>query len=98
MGALKLVILAGIGYLYWENHKKRSTLAWDYDLRKKVSWILTTDFRAKDEEIMDFFTHRTYKKYLKSDKGEKFLSKEQVDELGKAYIQYLKGRKVEHSN
>jgi len=93
MGVLKLIILVGIGYLYWQNHQKRSTLAWDYDLRKKVSWILAADFRAKDEDIMDFFTHKTYKKYLKSYRGEKFLSKEQIDELGRAYIQYLKGKK-----
>lgn len=93
MGVLKVAILVGIAYLYWENHKKRSTLAWDYDLRKKVSWILAADFRAGDEDIMEFFTHKTYKRYLKSYRGEKFLSKEQVDELGRAYIQYLKSKK-----
>jgi len=94
MGGLKLVILAGIGYLYWQNHQKRSSLAWDYDLRKKVSYILVADFRAADEDIMEFFTHKTYKRYLKSYKGEQFLSKEQTDELGRAYIQYLKGKKT----
>jgi len=90
---LKLLIVAGIAYLYWENHKKRSTLMWDYELRKKVSYILVADFRARDEDIMDFFTHKTYKKYMKTYKGEQFLSKEQIDELGKSYIEYLKSKK-----
>ena len=95
MGILKIGILAGIAYLYWQNHKRRSTLMGDYELRQKVSYILAADFRAKDEEIMDYFTHKTYKKYLKSYKGEKYLSKEQIDELGRSYIQYLKSRKTQ---
>ena len=93
MGILKVGILAGIGYLYWQNHKKRSTLVWDYELRKKVSYILLADFRAKDEEIMEYFTHKAYKRYLKGYKGENLHSKEQIDELGKSYIEYLKSRK-----
>ena len=94
MGVLSLVILVGIAYFYWENYKRRSTLVWDYELRKKVSYILVADFRATDDDIMDFFTNKTYKKYLKIYKGEQFLSKEQVDELGLAYIAYLKSKKT----
>lgn len=87
---LKVTILIGIAYLYWQNHQKRGTLLYDYDLRKKVSPILMSDFRAQDEDILKFFTHKTYKRYLKTYKGEPFLSPEQVNELGKAYIEFMR--------
>lgn len=93
MGIISILVVAGIGYFYWENHKKRGTLVHDYELRKKVSYILIADFRAADEDIMEFFTHRAYKKYLKTYRGEQFLSKEQVDALGMSYIEFLKDKK-----
>ena len=90
---LKIIIIFGIGYLYWLNHRKRSTLLWDYELRKKASYILASDFRASDEEIMEFFTHKTYKRYMKRYRGEEYLSSEQINHLGRAYIEFVKGRK-----
>ena len=93
MEILSGLILLGIAYFYWENHKRRSSLMYDYKLRKKVSYILVADFRAKDEDILEFFTYRSYKKYLKTYKGEEFLSKKQVDNLGMIYIEFLKDKK-----
>lgn len=93
MGIINILVVVGISYFYWENHKKRSTLIHDYELRKKASYILVADFRATDEDIMKFYTHRTYKKYLKTYKGEQFLSKEQIDALGMSYIEFLKDKK-----
>lgn len=93
MDILKILIVAGIAYLYWENHKKRNSLVYDYELRKKASYILVSDFKAEDKDILDFFTHKSYKRYLKGYRGEQYLSPEQVMELGRTYIEFMKSRK-----